>query len=86
MNASAVLTKGYENIRPRSREKNKPNQTRSGAEIPTGELLGILKPGTNFKLFAAYVIHELRYVADRWRMDYNHYGLHHKIRGQCNVD
>ncbi len=30
---------------------NKPNQTRSefipkGAEIPTGELLGILKPGT----------------------------------------
>ena len=32
--------------------KNKPKQTRSeftpkGAEIPTGELLGILKPGTN---------------------------------------
>jgi hypothetical protein len=31
--------------------KNKPKQTRSefipkGAEIPTGELLGILKPGT----------------------------------------
>ena len=24
-------------------------QTRSEAEIPTGELLGILKPGTNFK-------------------------------------
>ena len=24
----------------------KPNQTRSEAEIPTGELLGILKPGT----------------------------------------
>jgi len=32
--------------------QNKPNQTRSefipkGAETPTGELLGILKPGTN---------------------------------------
>jgi len=27
----------------------KPNQTRSEAEIPTGELLGILKPGTYFK-------------------------------------
>jgi len=31
------------------RTQNKPNQTRSEAEIPTGELLGILKPGTNFK-------------------------------------
>ena len=37
-------------------QRNKPNsnpikanQTRSEAEIPTGELLGILKPGTNFK-------------------------------------
>ena len=34
--------------------QNEPNQTRSefipkGAEIPTGGLLGILKPGTNFK-------------------------------------
>ena len=37
--------------------QNKPNtnpkqtqfQTRSEAEIPTGGLLGILKPGTNFK-------------------------------------
>jgi len=34
--------------------QNKPNQTQSefipkGAEIPTGELLGILKPGTNFR-------------------------------------
>jgi len=27
----------------------KANQSRSEAEIPTGELLGILKPGTNFK-------------------------------------
>ncbi len=27
----------------------KPNQSRSEAEIPTGELLGILRPGTNFK-------------------------------------
>jgi len=38
--------------------QNKPNQTQfqtrsefipKGAETPTGELLGILKPGTNFK-------------------------------------
>jgi len=69
----------------------KANQTRSGfipkgAQIPTGELLGILKPGTNFKLFAADVIHELRCVAVRWRMDYNRYRPHHNIRGQCNVD
>jgi hypothetical protein len=28
----------------------KPNQTRSGAKIPMGVLLGILKPGTNFKM------------------------------------
>ena len=27
MNINKVLTKGYENIRPRSRGKNKPNQT-----------------------------------------------------------
>jgi len=27
--------------------KTNPIQTRSGAEITTGELLGILKPGTN---------------------------------------
>jgi len=41
---------------------NKPNQTRSeftpkGAEIPTGELLGILKPGTNFKRYLAKMGH-----------------------------
>jgi len=56
MNVNKVLTKGYENKRPHSRGKNKPNRTRSGfipkgAEIPTGELLGILKPGTNFLPF-----------------------------------
>ena len=38
----------------KKQSQNKPNQTRSefipkGAEIPTGELLGILKPGTNLK-------------------------------------
>ena len=53
MNVSSVLTKYYENERLRRRGENKPNQTRSefipkGAEVPTGELLGILKPGTNF--------------------------------------
>jgi len=58
MNISSNLTKDYENERLCRRGENKPNQsqfqTRSefipkGAEIPTGELLGILKPGTNFK-------------------------------------
>ena len=35
--------------------KNKPKQTRSGAEIPAGEPLGILKPGTNqTNLFLAF--------------------------------
>jgi len=37
---------------PKKQTQYGPNQTRSefipkGAEIPTGELLGILKPGTN---------------------------------------
>ena len=61
MNVTKALTTGYENKRPPSRAENKPNQTRSGfipkgAQIPTGELLRILKPGTNFKLFAGDVI------------------------------
>ena len=54
MNVGSVLTKYYESERLCTRGKNKPNlslpkgdQTRSEAEIPTGELLGILKPGTN---------------------------------------
>jgi len=52
MNVSSVYTKDYENETAFRLEQNKPNQTRSeftpkGAEIPTGELLGILKPGTN---------------------------------------
>ena len=49
INVSSVLTKDYENVPLRRRAEFKPNQTRSEAEIPTGELLGILKPGTNFK-------------------------------------
>ena len=36
------------NIKPKQTQY-KANQSRSEAEIPTGELLGILKPGTNFK-------------------------------------
>ncbi len=47
MNANAFSQKDYENVRLHRRRENKPNQTRSKAEIPTGELLGILKPGTN---------------------------------------
>jgi hypothetical protein len=46
MNLSSVKTKYYENERLPRRRENKPNQTRSEAEIPTGELLEILKPGT----------------------------------------
>jgi len=58
MNVNFYLTKDYKNERLCRRRENKPKQsqfqTRSefipkGAEIPTGELLGILKPGTNFK-------------------------------------
>ena len=70
MNVNKVLTKDYENFRLCRRAENKPNSNPN-------------KP--NFKLFAADVIHELRYVADRRRMDYNHYRPHHNIRGQCNV-
>jgi len=60
MNVTSFITKYYENKWQRRVRKNKPNtnpkqsqfQTRSefipkGAEITTGELLGILKPGTN---------------------------------------
>ena len=47
MNATSFITKEYENERLCRLRENKPNQTRSEAEIPTGELLGILKPGTN---------------------------------------
>ncbi|MBA7652005.1 hypothetical protein ES703_59834 [subsurface metagenome] len=54
MNLNFYLTKDYENESTFRVRENKPNQTRSefipkGAEITTGELLGILKPGTNFK-------------------------------------
>ena len=49
MNVNKVLTKDYERNDIFAVPENKPNQTRSEAEIPTGELLGILKPGTNFK-------------------------------------
>jgi len=55
----------YEQITMNNANKNKPKQTRSefipnlspreGAKIPTGKLLGILKPGTNpSKLFLAF--------------------------------
>ena len=49
MNLNFYLTKDYENETTFRVRENKPNQTRSEAEMPTGELLGILKPGTNFK-------------------------------------
>jgi len=54
MNVNSLITKDYRKNDDFAVQKNKPNQTRSefipkGAEIPTGELLGILKPGTNFK-------------------------------------
>ena len=52
MNANKVLTRDYENETLGEHGKNKPNsnpiRTRSGAQIPTGKLLGIPKPGTNF--------------------------------------
>ncbi len=64
MNVTKVLTKDYEKKDTWSSGKNKPNsnpiqtqykpnqsqfQTWSEAEIPTGGLLGILKPATNLK-------------------------------------
>jgi len=58
MSLNFYLTKDYENVPLRRRGENKPKQTQfqtrsefipKGAEIPTGELLGILKPGTNFR-------------------------------------
>jgi len=54
MNVTSFITKDYENESTFRVRENKPKQTRSefipkGAEIPTGELPGILKPGTNFK-------------------------------------
>jgi len=61
MNVTSILTKDYENVLCRKLQKNKPKQsqfqTRSEAEIPTGELLGILKPGTNFKPSASLSRH-----------------------------
>jgi hypothetical protein len=52
MKLNFYSTKDYENKRLHRRGKNKAKQTRSefipkGAKIPTGELLAILKPGTN---------------------------------------
>jgi len=54
MNVNLYVIKEYENETAFRLRENEPNQTRSefipkGAEITTGELLGILKPGTNFK-------------------------------------
>ena len=42
----------------------KPNQTRSEAEIPTGELLGILKPGTNLKILYKDYVQNWCYLLD----------------------
>jgi hypothetical protein len=56
MNVTIVLTKHYEQItmnnEPKKQTQTKPNKLEAnlppkGAEIPTGELLGILKPWTN---------------------------------------
>jgi hypothetical protein len=52
MNLTSVKTMNYEQITMNNANKNKPNlsrRSRSEAEIPTGELLEILKPGTNPK-------------------------------------
>jgi len=50
MNVNLYVIKEYENETALRPQKNKPNsnpiQTRIAAEIPTGELPGILKPGT----------------------------------------
>jgi release factor glutamine methyltransferase len=60
INVSYCFTMNYEQITMNNANKNKPKQTRSEAEIPTGELLGILKPGTKqikctpSKLFLAF--------------------------------
>ena len=57
MNTTFLLTKDYEQItmnnEPTKTNPNKAKQTRTeftpkGAMIPIDELLGILKPGTNF--------------------------------------
>jgi hypothetical protein len=45
-NVSSAKATNYEQITMNNANKNKAKQTRSEAEIPTGELLGILKPGT----------------------------------------
>jgi hypothetical protein len=45
MNLSSFETMNYEQIAMNNANKNKPNQSRSEAEIPKGELLEILKPG-----------------------------------------
>jgi len=59
MNINSLITKDYRKKDDFAVQKNKPKQTRSEAEIPTGELLGILKPGTKqtksfSKLFLAF--------------------------------
>jgi release factor glutamine methyltransferase len=46
MNVSSLKTMNYEQITMNNANRNKPNQTRSQAQIPMGELLEILKPGT----------------------------------------
>ena len=77
MNVNFYLTKDYENELCQKLQKNKPKQTQfqtrsefipKGAEIPTGELLGILKPGANFKRYLAKMgHHELRTLLTKIR-------------------
>jgi len=58
MNVNLYVIKEYENETAFRLRENKPSQTRSEAEIPTGELLGILKPGTNLKNAQAAVAYD----------------------------
>jgi hypothetical protein len=58
INVSSVFTKDYQKrSSPRTLQKqsqSNPIQTRSAAQIPTGELLGIFKPGTNQTQFQTF--------------------------------
>ncbi len=100
ISVTSVTIKNYEENRPPNPRKNKPNSNPikpnyKKAKMNVNKVLtkdyenkrlcrrAENKP--NFKLFAGDIIHELRYVADRRRMDYNHYRPHNNIRGQCNV-
>jgi len=64
MNVTSLITVVYENKSNWTLGENKPNQTRSEAEIPTGELLGILKPGTNLKILYKDYVQNWCYLLD----------------------